>query len=179
MEKKRVFILSFLFIFILILLSENSQTYAATKSYILISNKKSEMWLREHYDFKVKSVGLKNTDILWWVSDKSIGTIDLDTGRFYAKKEGKVKITAKDRNSGKLSVCYVNVIKKQQPFEILNPLDEFWCGVSYDFEMKDRDAKGITWCVTDPELAAIDQNGIFLGKALLDNIIGIEHMFLS
>ncbi len=164
MKRKRVFILSFLFIFVLSLLSENSQTYAATKSYILISNKKNEMWLREHYDFKVKSVGLKNTDILWWVSDKSIGTIDPDTGRFYAKKEGKVKITAKDRNSGKLSVCYVNVIKKQQPFEILNPLDEFWCGVSYDFEMKDRDAKGITWCVTDPELATIDQNGIFLGK---------------
>lgn len=164
MERKKVLILSFIFIFILIFLSESSQVNAAAKSYILISNKKSEMWLREHYDFKVKSVGLKNTDIIWWVSDKSIGTIDSDTGRFYAKKEGTVKVTAKDRNSGKISVCYVNVIKKEQPFEILNPLDEFWCGVSYDFEMKDRDAKNIIWCVTDPDLATIDQDGIFLGK---------------
>lgn len=129
--------------------------------YILISNKISEIIRTDNYKFQIETKGLRNPDIIWSVSDDSIGVINPDNGIFYAKDVGQIIVTAQDRNSQATSVCYVDVIKI--PFRIADKSDEYWCGVSYKLKTEGTDAL-VDWSVSDSEVASIDKEGIFFAK---------------
>ncbi|ABX43584.1 leucine-rich repeat domain-containing protein [Lachnoclostridium phytofermentans] len=87
----------------------DSKITSVKQPYILISNKISDITEGKTYQFTAKSVGLESTDIVWWVSNKELASINYYTGYFIAKNPGKIKVTAKDRKSGKISACYVDI----------------------------------------------------------------------
>jgi len=130
--------------------------------YVIITNKVTSLEVGEPFHFRVNAIGLKNPDIVWKISDEKIGSIDIDTGEFLPKQAGQVKITAKDKNSGKTSVCYLEVIKPDISFGITNKVEEQWCNVSYKF--KTRKAEKVSWSVSDTSMASINKDGVFVAK---------------
>jgi hypothetical protein len=135
--------------------------------YISIINAVSELEVGDRYNYLVKSIGLLNPDIIWSVSDETLGCINSDTGKFTAKFTGSIIITAKDRKSGKCSKILVTIKDKQDTaFAINNRINDAWCNTSYQFlaEGTRVDEAGVTWSVSDSELASIDDAGVFVSK---------------
>ena len=153
---------------ITVTVKQNKKTYTlkvkitVSKPYIFITNKVSELEEGDKYSFEVKTAGLKNPDIVWWVSDKSVASIKYSAGTLTAKKTGTVKVTAMDRTNKKYSVCYVTVKEKTEPFGISDDISEIWCGVDYKLNAGGGrvSEENILWSVSDESIASIDENGI-------------------
>lgn len=166
---------------ITVTIKQGSKTYTSKvaitvkKPYIIITNKITSLTAGEKYQFNVKAVGLKNPDIVWTVSNEYLGSINYCTGKFASNQSeqvagqtlrisGQLKITARDKNSGRTSVCYVDITKADLGFDIINKIEEHWCNVSYKF--KTEGAEKVKWSVSDASIAAIDENGVFTAKKI-------------
>lgn len=164
---------------ITVTIKQGSKTYTSKvaitvkKPYIIITNKITSLQAGVKYQFNVKAVGLKNPDIVWTVSNEYLGSINYYTGEFTSNQtekvagqtlriSGRLKVTAKDKNSGRTSVCYVDITKADLGFDIIDKIEEHWCNVSYKF--KTEGAEKVKWSVSDASIAAIDENGVFIAK---------------
>ena len=133
-------------------------------SYIFITNKISKLSVGDTYEFELKEVGLKDTDIVWWVSNPYLATVRFFTGKFTAINPGRVKVTAKDRNSGKTSISYIDIERAEEDFAITNPIKEFWCDIDYKFQTNSTSA--VSWTTSDEDIAFVDQEGVFVAKKI-------------
>lgn len=83
-----------------------------SSKYIIIANKIIDLDYKATHTFKIKTVGLKTTNIIWSSSNKSIATVS-KTGKVTARSAGSVTITAKDKISGKKTTCTFRVRQKE------------------------------------------------------------------
>lgn len=162
-------------------IKQNNKTYKSSLAvtvknpYIYITNKVNNLAISDTYQFQVKIAGLKDTNIRWSVNNESYAKIDEKTGAIMTLKPGKIMVLAKDMNSGKASVCYIEITKgehlhkKGETFRITNSLESAWVNTSYRFLIGDTNVieEGITWSVSDESIASIDAStGVFLAKAV-------------
>jgi uncharacterized membrane protein YgcG len=86
--------------------TENASASVVKK--VKITKNKSKIKVGKTFRFKAKTIGKKAT-IKWSVSKKKVGTINKKTGKFKAKKPGKVIVYAKA--GGKTAKYKVKVVK--------------------------------------------------------------------
>lgn len=108
-------ILSFFLLFCLIV---NTPVFAATKQYVYIYNKISQLTVDDSYQFRVRTCGL-NTPELKWESNAPLKATVSETGKVIAKDAGTVTITVTDLVSKKKSYCTFRIRQKETPVSLL------------------------------------------------------------
>ena len=113
----------------------------------------------------------ENKTILWMTSDSRIATVDKD-GIITAKSPGKVTIMAISQDGGKKASCDVTVaIIPVKSFSLNKDEITGFEGTTYQLEAADilpadASVRTMQWESSQPEIAAVDENGkVSLNKA--------------
>lgn len=143
------------------------------KPYVSITNKITTIEAGKTYQFTGKTYGLAGTSMIWGSNNKKVAVVDAKTGLLTAVMEGTVKITFKDKTSGKVSSCKLEVTKPAVASQ-----DDMG-----DFEIEDgvlKWYKGTKENVVIPDVVTVIGNRAFTEYSSLcsitlpDGLVGIE-----
>ena len=117
-------------------MKQSGKTYTSSiavtviNPYVKITNAPATLKVGDTCQLEAKIYGLKKTSVSWAVSDKKLAAIDAKTRMLTALAAGTVKITFKDKLSGKYYSVSI-VIEEEEPEEELEE-DEL-----FGYEVKD------------------------------------------
>lgn len=110
-------------------MKQSGKTYTANiavtviNPYVKITNAPATMKVGDSCQLEAKTYGLKKTSVSWAVSDKTLAVIDTKTRVLTALSAGTVKVTFKDKLSGKYHAVSIG-IEAAEPEEPEEELEE-------------------------------------------------------
>lgn len=107
-----------------------------------------------------------NKTIIWTTNDPTVATVD-ETGMVTALKPGECNITATSQDTGVFATCKVTVTEPVTGITLNITEASIYAGdkivIIPSVTPVDADNKAVTYLSSDPDIAAVDENGIVTG----------------